>query len=440
MEYIDTTFCNEDGSFGLCGFLVRVRKSEKVIGITSSILVEGNKETSKIFMRKEKCEMCCHLLGEIDICETIFKISKNEKESRSFGRLAIFACDNNFQNENMRWRSVETRAHLGGLIKDNTLKLLYNDWTFGYNILQELDFGMGVTQFCAERSDVVALRLTPKAPRNSNGALLVNSDKCPVGIVVYTKVQDNTTYAVCFGVVMKALLSLDSVKMFTQEKPEKQNENIETVIQCTLNSKQPRVFKMSANGRCSTCAPIYSLNGSTLFVSAAHSLGYKDVDVEVVDVETNTIYKSKRIFYSWCFDVVFVTIEKTFSIFEISTEISKTAFFLGFGASSQDVTLQPTKIYSIASQNNNDFICCCEGCVSEGMSGGVLLQNNSIYGLILSSDDDFSFCLCGAFIHKIVSLLQTKTEEEIQIELMGYGVVNEAIDGVGDYYEYRKIN
>ena len=58
--------------------------------------------------------------------------------------------------------------------------------------------------------------------------------------------------------------------------------------------------------------------------------------------------------------------------------------------------------------------------------------------MIQRSDDDCTYCLSSIIIKKVIELLkQQKKEEEIQIDLMDYGIIYEGLFSCDDYYTYN---
>ncbi|EMS13594.1 hypothetical protein KM1_091730 [Entamoeba histolytica HM-3:IMSS] len=296
----------------------------------------------------------------------------------------------------------------------------YGDSTNGSSILQHIEIKAKVIERYYHLNSVIGCIVQPHSPRNSSGCFVMNCKNQIIGLILFTNTAKNTTTIININTVMNSIGNFDELT--------------------TDNSIG--IYKIRSGKQEGSCCGIKHWGEKTIFVTSSHLFENRYFPVEIINPITQQSIQGSVLFYSWCFDIVVVIVHAKMKIIEenkIKNNVTNNGVkkHIGYPVNIENLKEVEGQICS-TSFKGKELIHCTYCSIVDGMSGGGLIENGKFFGMLQSCDNEFSYSLSSEVIDEIIQgIEQKKTEEEIQKEMMEYGILEESILGAGSYYSYQ---
>ena len=411
------------------GFVFLNNEKTKYIGITNT--------NGYIFQPNEIFEMKCFDNNEIisvssshwqeiilpeQIQSILFK-TENERKFNTFLCIEFDKSEIEKKREIKEWNknSLSQWCH-------QTCNYHYSDCIVGKNVLQQISIIASIHSLFSHQNEIIGWKTFPHSPRNSNGCIVTNEQNQIIGLIVLTDMNENTTIILQINHFLKLINQLQ-----------------------TFTSVEIPLYRITCGSKKGTCCSIDTHFNGTYLITSAHTFTQRETSF-LIEVKINSMsfeMSGVVVFYSQCLDLVVIFIPLCLPTLQLSSTIPLSHSFHSFVGypmnKESEKQIQSTNILqlsgemiSIVKRKENPLIYCSYLSVSEGMSGGIMLNEGKCIGMIQRSDNDCTYCLSSIVINEVMDLLkQQKTEEEIQIELMDFGIVYEGLFSCDDYYHYN---
>ncbi|EDR27335.1 hypothetical protein EDI_276460 [Entamoeba dispar SAW760] len=336
----------------------------------------------------------------------------NKEERQLFEKYLMIEyqmCDDIEWNENT----------VGSEISDEVI-IRYGDSTNGPSILQHIEIKAKVIERYYHLNSLIGCIVQPHSPRNSSGCFVMNCKSQVIGLILFTDTRKNTTTIININLVINAIGNFNEL----------------------VTDNSTGIYKIRSRNREGSCCGIKHWGEKTMFVTTSHLLENRYSPVEIINPITQQVIQGRILFYSWCFDLIVISAHTKMKIIaenkiKISLTNNSTKKHIGYPVNINNLKEVEGQICS-TSLKGKELIHCTYCSIVDGMSGGGLIDNGKFIGMLQSCDNEFSYSLSSEIIDEIIKgIEQEKTEEEIQNEMMEYGILEESILGAGSYYSYR---